>query len=176
MQEEFRDVEGYEGLYQVSNLGNVKSLSREIYNKRGYYFTKEKILKDVIHSSGYFNVILFKDKKIKNFRVQQLVAMAFLGHKPCGYKLVVNHIDFNKLNNNLDNLEIITNRENCNKKHLKSSSKYVGVCWNKASKKWKAQIEINDKSNYLGSFNTELEASNAYQNKLLSLDKNEDKR
>jgi hypothetical protein len=95
--------------------------------------------------------------------------MSFLGHKPCGYKLVVNHIDFNKLNNNLVNLEIITNRENCNKKHLKSSSKYVGVAWCKASKKWRAMIDINNKSNYLGLYNTELEASNAYQNKLLSL-------
>jgi hypothetical protein len=83
--------------------------------------------------------------------------------------LVVNHKDFNKLNNNLDNLEIITQRQNTNKKHLKSSSQYIGVFWNKQNKKWKSQIRINKKIKYLGYFVNEIDAHNAYQNALTTL-------
>ena len=169
MQEEFRDVEGYEGLYQVSNLGKVKALERLVNNHRCKYLVKEKILKDVIHASGYFNVILYKNKKIKNFRVHQLVAMAFLGHKPNRHHLVVDHIDNNPLNNKVENLQIVTNRENSNRKHLKSTSKYVGVHWNKEDKKWKSGIMINGKLKHLGYFTDELEASEAYQEALLNI-------
>jgi hypothetical protein len=167
MQEEFRDVEGYEGLYQVSNLGRVKSLPKEICNIKRCYTSKEKILKSGIEKHGYCLVVLFKNKNGKTNKVHKLVAMAFLNHKPCGHELVINHIDFNKSNNNLDNLEIVTQRENSNRKHLKSSSKYVGVSFDKG--KWKAQIEINDKRIYLGRYNTELEASEVYQLKLKTL-------
>jgi hypothetical protein len=81
-------------------------------------------------------------------------------------KLVINHVDFNKLNNKVDNLEIITNRKNANQKHLKSSSVYTGVCWHKPNKKWMSYISINGKSKYLGLFTNELEASEAYQKEL----------
>ena len=154
--EVFKDVKGYEGSYQVSNLGRVKSLK----------FDKEKILKAGVNANGYLQVNLFKDGKCKARKVHQLVAVAFLGHKPCGMKLVVNHIDIDKLNNNVSNLEIVTARENGNKKHLKSSSKYTGVCWDKRDKKWMAYIRINGKLKNLGYFTDELEASNAYQLKL----------
>jgi hypothetical protein len=159
MQEEFRDVEGYEGLYQVSNLGNVKSL---IYGK-------ERILKLSFDGSGYLKIDLYKNKIQKTIHIHQLVAMAFLNHTPCGMKLVVNHKDFNKLNNNVENLEIVTSRENTNKKHFKSSSKYTGVNWHKNRNKWQSQILINGKIIYLGLFKTELEASNAYELKLKTL-------
>ena len=89
----WKDVIGYEGLYQVSNLGNVKSLR----------FNKEKILKQRIGTKGYFAVCLRKDKIVKTKEVHQLIAIAFLNHKPCGYKLVINHIDFNQKNNNILN-------------------------------------------------------------------------
>ena len=154
--EVFKDVKGYKGKYEVSNLGRVKSLK----------FNKEKILKAGVNANGYLQVNLFKDGKCKARKVHQLVAVAFLGHKPCGMKLVVNHIDIDKLNNNVSNLEIVTARENGNKKHLKSSSKYTGVCWDKRDKKWMAYIRINGKLKNLGYFTDELEASNAYQLKL----------
>ena len=76
--------------------------------------------------------------------------------------LVVNHIDFNKLNNNVNNLEIVSNRVNTSKNHLKSTSKYTGVYYNKINKSWIADISINGKSNYLGSFKTEEEANQKY--------------
>jgi hypothetical protein len=168
MQEEFRDVEGYEGLYQVSNLGRVKGFKR---------CSNGKILKLGNNGKGYLQVCLCKKGiKQKSVKVHQLVAITFLNHTHCGHKLVVNHKDFNRLNNNLDNLEIVTARENSNKKHLKSSSQYTGVSWYARLNKWVSQITINGEVTYLGLFINEEEASKAYQNKLLSLDKNEDKR
>ena len=89
--------------------------------------------------------------------------MAFLGHKPSGNKLVVDHIDFDRTNNHLSNLRIITHRENTNRKHIKSSSKYIGVSWYKSRKRWCAKIKINNKTKHLGYFIDELEASSAYQ-------------
>lgn len=169
MEEIFKDIPGYEGIYQVSNLGRVKSLPREIW-KNGFYITKEKILKPNIGNIKYCYVILYKNLQKKTIRVHQLVAMAFLNHTPCGHKLVVNHKDFNRLNNNVENLEIITSRENTNKKHLKSSSKYIGVNWCKTNLKWKSRIVFNGKRISLGYFKTEIEAHNAYQNKLKEIE------
>jgi hypothetical protein len=161
--EVWKDIPEYEGLYQVSNLGNVRSLDR--LDSRGRKI-KGTVLKNAITSSKYFGVNLSKDNKKKTITVHSLVASAFLDHKPCGHKLVVNHIDINRENNNLYNLEIITQRENSNLKHIKSSSKYVGVCWNKKIEKWQSHIYINGKLKYLGLFTDELEAAQAYQNEL----------
>tara|TARA_R110000824_G_scaffold340335_2_gene526847 strand:- start:1257 stop:1748 length:492 start_codon:yes stop_codon:yes gene_type:complete len=154
--EEFRSVKGYEGIYEVSNFGNVKSLK----------FGKERILKSGVDSTGYLVVGLTNNGKQKTRSIHQLVAIAFLGHEPCGLKLVVNHIDINPLNNNVTNLEIVTNRENANHKHLKSSSEYTGVSWERGNKKWRAQIYINGKIKYLGLFNCELAAAYSYNNAL----------
>jgi hypothetical protein len=126
-------------------------------------------LKTQKSTRGYPRVDLKKDGKRKSRTVHQLVAEAFLNHKPCGYKLVVNHINFIKHDNRLENLEIDTQRNNTNQKHLKSSSEYVGVSWNKKAKKWKAGIRINGKTKYLGSFTCEKEASEAYQLKLKNI-------
>jgi len=161
--EVWKDIPEYEGLYQVSNLGNVKSLDRVSSKGRK---VKGKVLKGAICGSPYFRVGLYKDNKMKLKNIHQLVAIAFLKHTPCGHKLVVNHIDINPKNNNLYNLEVITQRENSNKKHIKSSSKYVGVCWDKNRQKWKSAITIDGKTKYLGVFTDEKEAAQVYQNEL----------
>ena len=163
MQEIFKDIPGYEGLYQVSNYGKVKSLVR-----RGC--VKDRILKPAISSGGYYTVSLYKEKP-KKYAIHQLVAISFLNHIPCGYKLVIDHIDFNRTNNKLLNLKLISVRENTNKKHLKSSSKYCGVSWNTKHKKWYVYISINDINKYLGVFTNELEASKVYQKALKNLNK-----
>ena len=155
----YKDVIGYEGVYQVSNLGNVKS----------FRYGKERQMKQSKDSSGYLVIGIRLNNVPKIRRVHQLVAESFLNHTRCGYKLVVNHIDFNKTNNKLDNLEIVTQRENSNQKHLKSSSKYVGVCWDKNRNKWHSKIRINGKMVNLGRFEDELDASKAYQEKLNNL-------
>lgn len=161
--EVWKDIPEYEGLYQVSNLGNVRSLNRICSRGRKI---KGTVLKPGLSSVGYFNVNLYKSGELKTKTVHTLVSYAFLDHTPNGVKLVVNHIDINRENNNLYNLEIITNRENTNKKHLKSSSEYVGVSWTKRNKKWQAQIYVNGKIKHLGYFIDELEAAQSYQNEL----------
>ncbi len=173
VQEIFKDIPDYKGLYQVSNLGNVKSLERRVRCINGFRTLKGRALIHTIGSKGYYRVGLSKNSKCKTRRVHQLVAESFLNHKPVGYKLVVNHIDFDKLNNKVENLEIVTQRENSNQKHLKSSSKYIGVSWKKRENKWRAQININNKRKHLGYFDNELEAADAYK---IALDEHNSKR
>ena len=166
MEEIWKDIPKYEGLYQVSNFGNVKSLERVIYQSNGHPRTvRERILKAGIDGCGYLIVKLSKDAKAKTFAVHQLVAMVFLNHTPCGMKMVVNHIDNDPANNRVSNLEIISQRQNSYTHHV-GISKYTGVCWHKNLNKWMAQIRLNGKRHYLGIFENELDAHNAYQNKL----------
>ncbi len=158
MEEIWNTIEKYPD-YQVSNKGRVKSL----------LYGKNRILKPGTDRYGYYQVVLFKDNKAHNTPVHKLVAIAFLNHTPCGHKTVVNHIDFNKTNNNVENLELISQRENTGKKHLKHSSKYTGVCWSNVAKKWQASININRKHVYLGYFVNEEDAAEAYNKKLKSI-------
>lgn len=103
MNEIWKDIVGYEGLYQVSNLGRVKSLN---YGKSG----KEGLLKPKTRKNGYLEIGLRKEKKSKYILVHRLVALAFVD----GYEegLVVNHIDENKQNNVWTNLEWVTSQYN----------------------------------------------------------------
>lgn len=142
--------------YLISNFGKVKSI------KRG----KERVLKGGLNKDGYVYFILCNNGFEKTKTAHQLVAQEFLNHKPCGNKIVVNHINFIRTDNRVENLEIITNRENTNKKHIKSNSKFVGVGWNIKTKKWISRIYINGKRKHLGCFDCEIEAGNAYQKEL----------
>jgi hypothetical protein len=103
----WKDVVGYEGIYEVSNYGKVKRLETLVKNKNGYRLVKEKILK--IPSHIYQSVFL-SNGKIKQHYVHRLVATAFIPN-PLN-KEQVNHKDGNKLNNNLSNLEWVTKAEN----------------------------------------------------------------
>lgn len=157
----WKDVLGYEDLYQISNFGKVKSIRIYPRGKK----SGDKILKPSSYR-GYLRVCLYKNGISETFQVHQLVAIAFLGHNVCGFELVVNHKDFNRANNHKDNLEIVTMRENGNKKHLPSISEYTGVFLNKKTKKWVARIVLDKKSTHLGTFDNEIEASNCYENAL----------
>ena len=107
MQEIWKDVVGYEGLYQVSNLGRVKSLSKFHCTSKNYsslgYWSKEKILKPIIGVQGYLYVNLYKNNKSKSIKVHKLVAEAFILN-PNNYNCI-NHKDENKTNNRVENLE-----------------------------------------------------------------------
>lgn len=167
----WKDVVGFEGIYQASNTGTVKSLSRH-FLRNGKYpsLLKEKILNAYPDTGGYLTVGLMQNNVKKNRTVHQIVAESFLNHIPCGLKLVVNHIDFNKQNNCVSNLEIITQRKNANLKHIKSSSKYVGVHWSNEKKKWASKITINKNVKHLGYFDNEKEASEYYENALKAIE------
>lgn len=91
--EEWRDIEGYQGIYQVSNFGRVKSLK----------FGKEKILRPRKTRNGYLRVNLCKNEKLKGYYIHRLIATAFIPN-PMNLP-TVNHIDEDKTNNNVTNLE-----------------------------------------------------------------------
>lgn len=101
----WKDIKGYEGIYQVSNKGRIKSLGN---NKN----RKEKILKQNHVCEDYLAVYLNKYGKRKAFRVSRLVYMHFIGDIPEGMQ--VNHIDENKNNNDASNLNLLTPKDNCN--------------------------------------------------------------
>lgn len=162
MEEIFKDIKDYEGLYQISNLGTVKSLDRISPDGRNL---KGVVLEKAL-SLGYHYVNLTKNGIGIKHRVHKLVAIHFLDHKPCGYDIVINHKDFNRQNNNVNNLELISARDNTNQEHLPSVSKYIGVAWHKKNSKWQSQIRINGKRKYLGQFENEYEAHLAYKNAL----------
>lgn len=111
MIEEWKDIGGYEGLYQVSNLGRVKSIPRSTLCSDGRTISlKGKILAPNIHTDGYVYVKLCKNSSQKNYRVHRLVAMAFIDN-PHDYP-EVNHLDENRGNNEACNLEWCTSQHN----------------------------------------------------------------
>jgi hypothetical protein len=108
----WKDIKGFNGVYQVSNLGRVKKTYRKLTRLvNPKYATKEIILKGGIFSNGYLFVCLTKDKYTsKNYLVHRLVAETFIDN-PMN-KTDVNHIDGNKQNNCIDNLEWCSRSEN----------------------------------------------------------------
>ena len=94
----------------MSNFGDIKSLPKVRRNRSGTYIQKEKLLKLSNTSTGYKKVELYKDKKRKSFKVHRLVAQAFIPNPE--NKREVNHIDGNKHNNKVNNLEWVTSSEN----------------------------------------------------------------
>lgn len=109
MQEVWKDIEGYEDLYMISNYGNVKSLEKKDSLGR---IRSEKILKLQKTAWGYFQLTLHKDNKKKNFLIHRLVAMAFI-ENPNNH-LEVNHKDEDKTNNKVENLEWCDRTYNAN--------------------------------------------------------------
>ena len=153
----WKDIEGFEGYYQISNFGRVKSLSRIVIDSKRNI--KEKILKVRITKYGYINITISFNRKQYSFIIHRLV------DNPKN-KREVNHINSIKLNNSDKNLEWTSSLENeCHKNILRKenlTSKYIGVSLSKnLGKKWRSQIKINQKSIHLGMFNTEEEAYQA---------------
>ena len=111
--ENWKDIKGYEGFYQVSDLGRVKSLERDVFNSRGIvYHLKEKILVPNLDRGGYTNVGLYKNGKRKFMLVHRLVALAFIPNPE--NKSQINHRDEVKTNNVVENLEWCSAQENAN--------------------------------------------------------------
>lgn len=167
MEEIWKDISGYEGLYQISNLGRVKSLDRKVPHKRySIQMRKGCILKFSCNHQGYYTVKLNSNNKSKSYRVNKLVYETFVGKVKNGY--VVDHIDNEqRQNNSLTNLQEITFRMNVSKD---TKNNLTGAYYRKDRGYWYSRININKKDVYLGKFDTEEQAHQAYINKLKEIE------
>lgn len=122
----WKDVVGYEGYYQVSNFGNIRSVDRVIYSDKLHIGTKRelksKMLKPYVNSHGYLALTLTKNSNEKSVRVHRLVAEAFIKN-PNNYDQI-NHIDGNKTNNKVENLEWCNNQHNVNHAYKNGLTKH----------------------------------------------------
>lgn len=118
MTEVWKDIQGYEGIYQISNTGKVKRLKFAHVSPNGKitWICKEKILTPKVDKKGYLFVRLGNGTKIpKNLRIARLVACAFISEQPFE-KAQVDHVDRDRTNNNVENLRWVSNSMNCRNK------------------------------------------------------------
>lgn len=167
-EEIFKDIPGYEGIYKVSNLGRIKSVER--INIRNVLI-RECFRKFRKSTTGYLRVNLSYNGVIKTELVHQLVAMAFLTYSSNDINMVCDHINNIRTDNRLENLQVISQRKNASKDRYRQnySSKYVGVTWHKATKKWQSTIYADGKYKYLGVHTNEHDAHLEYQKELKKL-------
>lgn len=147
--EEFKKVPGFEN-YWVSNLARVISTR---YNKK-------KFLAQAFDGNDYQVVTLYNGPIRRTLKVSTIVAIAFLGHKAENdHNVIIKFIDGNKSNPKLKNLQIVKRVEH----------KHTGVRYNKTIQKWRVDVCYEGEKYYVGLFNTEPEAINAYEHKLNKL-------
>lgn len=166
----WKDIEEYP-YYQASNMGRIRSLDRTItYSDSRVRMYKGQVLSPSHGANGYYSVSLKKSSISKTMYVHQVVASVFLGYNIKSRECVVDHIDNRKGNNKASNLRLISHRENVSKGMalMKKTSKYTGVRLNKG--KWESQIRNGNSRHYLGRFEKEEEAAEAYNNKLKELE------
>lgn len=145
MEEIWKDIEGYEGYYQISNLGRVKSLNRICKHPSGVTRrVNERIMKFDINKLGYLRVHLAKDGTDKKISVHRLVAQAFIPN-PDNYP-IVNHKDENPSNNNIKNLEWC-------------DIKYNNTYGNKIKKLYKEIIQLNKEGKIIKYYPNTVQAS-----------------
>lgn len=159
----FKPIPEFETNYSITITGIVKTLERVVSNSHRTFIQKERILKQYKDKDGYAIVYFFINKKILIKKVHRLVMLAFVGES----KLTVNHIDGDKSNNNLSNLEYATNQENVrHQKRLLNPLKIPGVNWHEKTGSWMARFTLNKKRTHIGMFETEQEAANAVIQKM----------
>ena len=155
--EMWRSVDGFLN-YQISNTGNVRNANTG------------RILKTHEHRDGYVIVDLRADDKRTSCKIHRLVAKAFIVNPD--NKAQVDHIDNDRQNNYVNNLRWATaqeNRRNRRKALIPTTSKYIGVHWNKQHQKWCAQIRINKKCIHIGYFINPKDAARAYNKRVVGL-------
>ena len=145
--EEFKKIDGYEN-YEVSNLGNVKN-------------TKTNRILKPQKNRGYYNVDLYKNGIKQTLIIHRLVGYAFIPN-PENLR-EIDHIDRDRTNNSISNLRWVSRSNNNRNKPKKqnTSSKYMGVSFNKAKRKYRAQIRIENKQIHIGYYEKEEDAAKA---------------
>jgi hypothetical protein len=167
--EQWKPVVGWEGFYEVSDRGRVKSLARIITHVDGHrHRVQERILKPTLINKGssrYFHVTLCRDGGVrwKHAPIHHLVFTAFHGPIPDGF--IVDHRDRVTLNNPSSNLRLATksqNAMNSSKDRMPASGK-KGVIWHTKTRKWQARITVNGKRRSLGYYDDIDAAAEAYR-------------
>lgn len=169
MVERWAAVKGYEGYYEVSTEGRVRSLDRTVEQRANggkmmSRFAPGRVLKGGTGRKGYLQVTLCLDGSTAVRPVHQLVLEAFVGSRPNGF--VADHIDGNHLNNTPDNLRWVSYRANAINRHSpRGNNTHVGVDYRSARRKpWRAKsTTMQGRSQHIGYFATEAEAVAAYQ-------------
>lgn len=166
--EEWKDIKNYEGMYQISNFGRIKSLNRIIKTgiNNGYRELQETIKVPRMDKYGYLKVQLSKENITEDKTVHRLVAEAFIPNPK--NKPEINHKDGIKTNNYIDNLEWVTTLENQlhrkNVLHKQGSKPNIpkGASWNTEKGRWVSYIKIDNKTKFLGYCNSKEEAHKLY--------------
>lgn len=170
----WKDIPEYEGMYQVSSFGRVKSLSRKVKDYKGFRLIKTRIKKQHYNSNNYLGTHLNNNGVFNNYLIHHLVMMCFSDHKTNGYSAIIDHINNIKYDNRFINLQIISHRKNCSKDidKSKTSSIYTGVRLTNNKLKWRVDIQNNKKSIYIGCFDNELYASKVYVEAVMDIEDN----
>ena len=149
--EEFKKIDGYDN-YEISNLGNVRNTDTG------------RVFKPCKNRDGYLHVCLSKNGTQKDFRIHRLIALYFIPN-PDNLR-EIDHIDRNKTNNSISNLRWISKSNNLRNRPKKqnTSSKYMGVYFDKKEGKYRAEIRINNKHKYIGNYDKEEDAGKAFDN------------
>jgi len=170
--EQWKDIPDYEGLYQASDLGRIKSMPKHKNHSSGVgtFLSKEKILSQAI-SGFYYKITLYLENKRYQYGTHQLIAITFLNHIPNRNAINVDHINNIKNDNRLINLQLITPRENRIKDSYNKTG-YTGVRQDK--NKFQAYIHFKSKIVSLGYFDAPELASEKYQEALLLIKQGKD--
>lgn len=164
MEEIWKPVKDYEGLYEVSNMGRVKSLNREFLCSNGQIKkNKEKILTPRDNGRGYLNVHLTKDGCHKHLYVHRLVAEAFIPNPE--NKKEIDHINTIKTDNRVENLRWVTRYENCNnpltKEKIKNNHADISgknhPCYGKYNNNGKKIVQLSEKGELIKIWNSGME-------------------
>ncbi len=158
----WKDIKGYEGSYQVSSLGDIKSLKRIILKRDGARHPfKERILKQSKTLNGYYQVSLRNTGKLNTQKIHRIVMATFEGESD----LQVNHINGDKSDNRFVNLEYVKHLENMNHRYtiLRRQKRY-GVTLNKRTNKWESRIKNNNKITHIGTYKNKDKAYEAFYN------------
>src|SRR5574344_2527065 len=188
----WKDVVGFEDYYEVSSTGKIRRKDHiNVYKDGRIARFSQTVLKPSVFKKGYLMVYLSVKSKKKTKSVHRIVAEAFIPNPE--NKETVNHKDLDKTNNHVSNLEWLTNEENIrhsvdngmykvreirnrNKRKKEKGvylSDYYGVSFDKVRNKWFSQITVNGKKVFLGYFDDESDAAQAYINKATEINQNE---